>query len=99
MKNIVSIQENHEPEDFKELEFDVQDELVRFGNVIRTHVPRPPKVGDPYSQKGFGKVYAKFSSESEAEYAKKGLFKRRFNDRFIEVQFYSEDKFNKNVFE
>lgn len=96
MKNMVSLQENHEPEDFKELEFDIQDELVKYGNVIRTHVPRPPKYGDPYAQKGFGKVFVRFSNELEAERAKKALFKRRFNDRFVEIQYYSEDKFIKN---
>jgi hypothetical protein len=31
LKNLVSLQENHEPEDFKELEFDVQDEMVNYG--------------------------------------------------------------------
>lgn len=48
LKNVVSLQEQHEPEDFKELEFDVQDEMKRYGKVVRTHVPRPPKYGDPY---------------------------------------------------
>lgn len=70
--------------------------MVRYGTVIRTHVPRPPKIGDPYSVKGFGKVFVRFSSEREAEQAKKGIFRRRFNDRFVEVQYFSEDKFIKN---
>lgn len=95
----MSLQENHEPEDFKELEFDVQDEMVRYGKVIRTHVPRPPKYGDPYQNKGFGKVYVRFSSEQEAERAKKALFKRRFNDRIVEASYYSDEKFFKNIFE
>ena len=43
LKNVVSLQENHDPEDFKELEFDVQDEMQRYGKVMRTHVPRPSK--------------------------------------------------------
>lgn len=48
LKNLVSLQEHHEVEDFKELEFDVQDEMSRYGKVVRTHVPRPPKFGDPF---------------------------------------------------
>ena len=99
MRNVVSLQDNHQMEDFKELEFDVEEEMKRYGQVVRTHVPRPPKYGDPYACKGFGKVYVKFMTELEAEKAKKALFKRRLNDRFIEVQYYSDDKFVKNVFE
>ena len=41
IKNLVSLAENHQPEDFKELEFDIQDEMVKYGKVLRTHVPRP----------------------------------------------------------
>ena len=100
LKNVVSLQENHEPEDFKELEFDVLDEMVKFGSVIRTHVPRPPKYGgDPQIQQGLGKVYVRFESLKDAENAKKCLLKRRFNDRMVETSFYPEDKFIKNVFE
>ena len=99
LKNVVSLQENHQPEDFKELEFDVGDEMVKYGNVVRTHVPRPPKYGDPYSQKGFGKVYVRYATVKEAENAKSALFKRRFNDRQVEIQYYPEDKFISNVFE
>lgn len=99
LKNVVELAENHEPEDFKELEFDVGDEMVRYGQVVRTHVPRPPKYGDPYLSKGFGKVYVRFSNEKEAENAKNGLYKRRFNDRTVEISFYDEEKFINNVFE
>jgi hypothetical protein len=66
MKNIVQVTENHEDEDFKELEFDVRDEMVRYGEVERVHVPRPPRFGDPFLLKGFGKVYVKFRSVDEA---------------------------------
>ena len=44
-------------------------------------------------------MYVRFNQESEAQKAKEAIFKRRFNDRFIEVQYYSEDKFSKDVFE
>jgi hypothetical protein len=99
LKNVVSLQENHDPEDFKELEFDIQDEMLRYGKVIRTHVPRPPKYGDPYMNKGFGKVYVRFGSDSEAEKAKLATLRRRFNDRMVEVSYYPEDKFVKNIFD
>ena len=92
----MSLAENHEPEDFKELEFDVGDEMIKYGRVMRTHVPRPPKYGDPFSLSGFGKVYVRFGNKADAEKAKTCLFKRRFNDRKLEIMYYSEDKFMKN---
>ena len=99
LKNVVSLHENHEAEDFKELEFDVQDEMVRYGEVVRTHVPRPPKHGDPYAVKGFGKVYVQFGREADAEKAKNALQFRRFNDRFVETQYYTESKFQEGIFD
>lgn len=99
LKNIVSLSENVDAEDYKELEFDVQDEMVRYGKVVRCHVPRPPKYGDPFLQKGFGKVYVKFETAEMAERAKKALFKRRFNDRSVEVHYYSDEKFSNNIFD
>ena len=80
----------------KELEFDVQDEMVRYGKVVRTHVPRPPKYGDPYAMKDFGKVFVQYSNVQEAERAKNALVKRRFNDRYVEVQYHKEDKLDLN---
>ena len=49
--------------------------------------------------RGFGKVYIRFESLKDAEAAKKAIFKRRFNNRFVETFYYSEEKFNTNVFE
>jgi hypothetical protein len=36
--------------------------MVKYGKVIRTHVPRPPKYGDPFQMKGFGKVYVRYEN-------------------------------------
>ena len=99
LKNLVQVTENHDAEDYKELEFDILDEMVRYGKVHRCHVPRPPKYGDPYLLKGFGKVYVKFDTVEQAQNAKSKLLGRRFNDRFVEAVFYNQKKFDKNIFE
>jgi len=36
--------------------------MVKYGRVVRTHVPRPPKYGDPFLMKGFGKVYVRYEN-------------------------------------
>ena len=99
LHNVVNPAENQDPEDYKELEFDVQDELVKYGKVLRTHIPRPPKHGDPYQMKGFGKCYVRFETTDAATSAKRALFKRRFNDRYVEALFYPESKFKEGLFD
>lgn len=99
MKNIVKLDEIECRDDYKELEWDVEDEMKRYGTCMRVHVPRPPIYGDPSSVPGFGKVYVKFSNEMEAERAKHAIFKRRFNGRAVDVYYYPEEKFNKNQFD
>ena len=96
MKNTVKLEEIECRDDYKELEWDVEDEMKRYGCVLRVHVPRPPIYGDPSSVPGFGKVYVKFSTEQEAEKCKHAIFKRRFNGRAVDVYYYPEEKFNKN---
>jgi len=52
--------------DYKELEFDVEDEMIRYGKVKKVCVPRPPMFGDPFSVPGFGRVYVRFWEVEEA---------------------------------
>ena len=68
---MVSLTEVKERMDYKELEFDVQDEMIRYGNCTKVTVPRPPIFSDPHSLPGFGKVFVQFGSAEEAEIAKK----------------------------
>mmetsp|Transcript_11014 Transcript_11014/g.18404 ORF Transcript_11014/g.18404 Transcript_11014/m.18404 type:complete len:128 (-) Transcript_11014:86-469(-) len=99
LKNIVKVNENMDAEDYKELEFDISEEIEKYGKVKRVHVPRPPRYGDPYMMKGFGKAYAMLETDKDALNAKNKLFNRRFNNRFVEVYFYPEHKFTQNLFE
>lgn len=91
LDHVVSLEGNHDPEDLKELEFDVLDEMIKYGNVVKVHVPRPPKYGDPFAMKDFGKVFVQYTTADEAEKAKNAIFKRRFNDKSVEVTYHNED--------
>ena len=71
--------------DHKELEFDVEDEMIRYGKAVRVCVPRPPLFGDPLSMPGFGRVYVRFKELEEAKRAKETLIRRRFNGRAVEI--------------
>jgi hypothetical protein len=43
--------------DYKDLEFDVKDEMDRYGECRKVVAPRPPMFGDPASMPGHGKVF------------------------------------------
>ena len=92
LKNVVQLDEIEERIDYKELEFDIQDEMRRYGNCVKVEVPRPPLFGDPFEMPGFSKAFALFSQQEEAERAKIALFRRRFNGRVIEAMFFPEEK-------
>ena len=85
LKNIVVLSEIESRIDYKELEFDVEDEMIRYGKVVRVCVPRPPLFGDPLSMPGFGRVYVRFKELEEAKRAKETLIRRRFNGRAVEI--------------
>lgn len=71
--------------EYKELEFDVEDEMMRYGKCLKVVVPKPPLFGDPTSAPGYGKVYVRFQDIDVAKKAKDCLFRRRFNGRAVEV--------------
>ena len=99
LKNLVDLSEIEERIDYKELEFDIQDEMRRYGNCERVEVPRPPMFGDPYAMPGFSKAFALFARTEDAERAKIALFRRRFNGRVVEATFYPEEKLIKQEYE
>ena len=99
VKHVVSLAEIESRIDYKELEFDVEDEMMRYGRCIKVVVPRPPLFGNPYDATGFGKVYIRFREVEEAKRARDALFKRRFNGRAVETAYYAEDKFVKGVWQ
>jgi splicing factor U2AF subunit len=99
IKNIVKLEEIESRDDYKELEYDVEDEMNKYGKCLKVFVPRPPLFGDPYSVPGFGKVYVRFSNADEAEKAKHSIFRRRFNGRAVDPLYYPEEKFVKNQFD
>ena len=71
MRNLVELEEITTRMDYKDLEFDVRDEMNKYGECKKVVAPRPPMFGDPSSTPGHGKVFVQFSATEEAEKAKK----------------------------
>jgi RNA recognition motif-containing protein len=47
LKNCVRLEEMTDRDDYKDLEGSVEEEMARFGQVVKVHCPRPPLFGDP----------------------------------------------------
>ncbi len=97
LKGVVELSEIESRIDYKELEFDVQDEMNRYGDCVKVIVPRPPLFSDPAVMPGFGRVYVRFKEIDAAVKAKKAIATRRFNGRPVEVQYYPVDRFVNGV--
>jgi hypothetical protein len=67
LKNVVKMEGLEHRIDYKELEFDIIDELAKYGNCLKVTVPRPPLFGDKSQTQGFGNCFALFSSIKDAE--------------------------------
>jgi hypothetical protein len=71
IRNLIAMEEITSRMDYKDFEFDVKDEMDKYGECRKVIAPRPPMFGDPASTPGHGKVFVQFSVTEEAEKAKK----------------------------
>ena len=99
LRNVVEPDEIEERIDYKELEFDIQDEMMRYGKCLKVVAPRPPLFGNPFDMPGFSKAFVLFEAPEEAERAKIALFRRRFNGRVVEAMFFPEEKMAGQLYE
>ena len=99
LRNVFCKEEIEKREDYKELEEAVKEEMMRYGTCIRAHCPKEPIFGDAEAVPGYGKVFVKFKKEEEAEKARQGIYRRRFNDRIVDSIYFPEEKFDNNQFE
>ena len=99
IRGLVVKEEIEVKDDYKELEESVHEEMNRYGTCLKVHCPRPPLFGEAENVPGYGKVYVRFQSEKDSEKAKQGLWKRRFNGRFVDTIYYPLEKFIKNQFD
>jgi len=99
LRNVFCKEEIENREDYKELEEAVKEEMMRYGTCLRAHCPKAPIFGDAEAVPGYGKVFVKFKKEEEAEKARQGIYRRRFNDRIVDSIYFPEEKFDNNQFE
>ena len=93
IKNMVSIQELDNKDEYDELYDDVLEECKSYGKVIQIKIPRP---SGEYGSSGVGKVFVEYANRDGAKWAKDKLNGYVFRNRELEVVYHPEESFRKN---
>eukprot|EP00736_Rhodelphis_marinus_P005695 Rmarinus@m.1825 len=86
MREMVTLEELEDPEEYEDIVEDIREELSKYGAVCQVVVPKP-------GESGCGKVFVEFSNNQEAQVAQEALAGRRFSNRTVEANFYPESAF------
>jgi hypothetical protein len=68
VRNMVSIKELEDDDDYEELCDDVREECKNYGKIVSTKIPRPEGKGVPVS--GLGKVFIEYMNRDGAVFAR-----------------------------
>lgn len=98
IKNVVPPEGLEQRIDYKEMEFDIQDEVNKYGRSLKVSVPRPPLFGDPNQTPGFGNAFILMATIEDAQKVKNALMRRKMNGKPMETTYFPEEKFKKGIF-
>jgi hypothetical protein len=92
-KNMVSLKEIEDEDEYDDLYDDVMEECKNYGKVIQVKIPRP----DSYETvEGLGKVFVEYATRDGASFAREHLQGKNFRGRKVEVVYFPEDMFKRN---
>lgn len=94
IKNMVTMHELEDDEEYEELYEDVLEECKNYGKVTQVKIPRPEGLGTLVS--GLGKVFVEYFTRDGAAFAKEHLNGKNFHNRIVEVVYHPEDMYRKN---
>lgn len=92
-KNMISLKELEDDDEYDDLYDDVMEECKNYGKVIQVKIPRPDS---HEAVQGVGKVYVEYATRDGASFAKEHLQGKNFRGRKVEVVYLPEDMFKKN---
>ncbi|KAL4472346.1 hypothetical protein ABPG72_002829 [Tetrahymena utriculariae] len=78
-------------EEFRQIEEDVKEECSKHGKVVKITIPRPSDQNDQV--KGQGRIFVEYENTDAARDARRDLNGRLFNNRTVQVQYFSEQKY------
>jgi len=91
MKNMVTVEELKNDEDYEDVMLDTKEECEKFGVVVSVKIPRPSAGGE--NVPGLGMVFVLFSTKDAAAKTRDALHGRLFDNRTVEVTYMDEGKF------
>lgn len=93
IKNMCSMKELEDDDEYDDLYDDVMEECKNYGKVVTVRIPR---YEGNYNVPGLGKVFVEYCSRDGAAFAKEYLNGKNFHGRIVEVVYHPEDMFKKN---
>ncbi len=93
IKNMVTMKELEDDDEYDELYDDVLEECKNYGKVVGVKIPRPE---EGISVSGLGKVFVEYATRDGASFAKEHLHGKNFHGRYVEVVFHPEDMYKRN---
>lgn len=90
-KSIIGEINIDDEEVYKELEEDIQIECSRYCKVVNIFMPR--KDIEDNETPGMGNAYVEFNTVDDCKEVRKQLVGRRFNDRTLQMVYFSEEKY------
>lgn len=94
IKNMVSMKELEDDDEYDDLYEDVSEECKSFGKVLSIKIPRPDM--NSRQVNGIGKVFVEFANRDGALFAKENLKGKSFHGRFIQVVYHPEDAYKRD---
>jgi hypothetical protein len=92
-KNMISLKELDDEDDYDDLYDDVMEECKNYGKVIQVKIPRP---NSSETVQGVGKVFVEYATRDGAAFSKEHLQGKNFRGRKVEVVYFPEDMFKRN---
>lgn len=101
LRNVVTDEELADPEEYKELCLEMEEEGRNFGNLLEVLVPRPQSANASAADRemqGVGRVFLRYSEIAECERAFATMSGRKFDQRTVVAAYFAEDRFEKRHF-
>jgi splicing factor U2AF subunit len=95
IKDMVSMKELNDDDDYDDLYDDVMEECKNYGKVLSVKIPRPDHDSGVIVS-GIGKVFVEYATRDGAAFAREHLKGKSWGGRFVDVVYHPEDMYKKN---
>mmetsp|Transcript_37308 Transcript_37308/g.42622 ORF Transcript_37308/g.42622 Transcript_37308/m.42622 type:complete len:360 (-) Transcript_37308:89-1168(-) len=91
LRNMVTMEDLSNEQEYNDVLEDIHEECSQFGQLVSVHIPRS-------NEKGATKIYLEYNSLEDANKTIQNLAGRTFDGRFVEANYFEEQKYLKREF-